>query len=144
MSRLELEKAALREMDKQYDPWKEQLKKALEWKGENFGVFIPESLAELTLEGSALHHCVGSYKRDVALRREGILFLRKLSRPDTPYYTLDVVKEQDGKYRVRQCHGNCNCNPTPEVVAALKQWAADTGKVDEGSISDAYGALCCL
>lgn len=144
LSRLELEKAALREMDKQYDPWKEQLKKALEWKGENFGVFIPESLAELTLEGSALHHCVGSYKRDVALRREGILFLRKLSRPDTPYYTLDVVKEQDGKYRVRQCHGNCNCNPTPEVVAALKQWAADTGKVDEGSISDAYGALCCL
>lgn len=144
LNRLEIEKAALQQMDKDYAPWKEQLKKALEWKGENLGIFIPESLAELTMEGKILHHCVGSYKKDVALRKEGILFLRKLSCPDMPYYTLDVVKDPSGKYTVRQCHGNCNSNPTPEVIEALKKWAADTGKVDENSIKDAYGALCCL
>ena len=144
LNKLEIEKAALQEMDKEYAPWKEQLKKALEWKGQNLGVFIPESLAELTAEGKILHHCVGSYKNDVAQRKEGILFLRKLSCPDTPYYTLDVVKGPSGKYAVRQCHGNCNSNPTPEIVEALKQWAADTGKVEEDSISDAYRALCCL
>lgn len=144
LNRLEVEKAALQEMDKQYAPWKEQLRKALGWKGQNLGIFIPESLAELTMEGKILHHCVGSYKRDVALRKEGILFLRKLSCPDMPYYTLDVVKEPSGKYTVRQCHGDCNSNPTPEVIEALKKWAADTGKVDENSIKDDYRALCCL
>ena len=141
---MEIEKAALQEMDKEYAPWKEQLKKALEWKGQNVGIFIPESLAELTMEGKILHHCVGSYKKDVAQRKEGILFLRKLSCPDTPYYTLDVVKGPSGKYAVRQCHGNCNSNPTPEIIEALKKWAADTGKVDESSIKDDYRALCCL
>lgn len=144
LNRMEIEKAALQQMDKEYAPWKEQLKKALSWKGQNLGIFIPESLAELTVEGKILHHCVGSYKKDVAQRKEGILFLRKLSCPGMPYYTLDVVKEPSGKYQVRQCHGNCNSNPTPEVVEALKKWAADTGKVDESSIKDDYRALCCL
>lgn len=144
LNRLEVEKAALRQMDEEYAPWKEQLKKALSWRGHNLGIFIPESLAELTMEGQLLHHCVGSYKKDVALRKEGILFLRKLSSPDVPYYTLDVVKEPNGKYQVRQCHGNCNSNPTPEIVEALKQWATDTGKVDEDSIQKNYRALCCL
>ena len=142
--KMEIEKATLQQMDKQYTPWKEQLKKALKWKGQDLGIFIPESLAELTMEGKILHHCVGSYKQDVALGKEGILFLRKLSCPDTPYYTLDVVKGPNGKYQVRQCHGNCNSNPTPEIVETLKKWAADTGKVDENSISSVYRALCCL
>lgn len=144
LSKLEIEKATLQEMDKEYAPWKEQLKKALEWKGQNVGIFIPESLAELTMEGKILHHCVGSYKKDVAQRKEGILFLRKLSCPDTPYYTIDVVKGPSGKYAVRQCHGNCNSNPTPEIVETLKQWAADTGKVDEDSIKNDYGVLLSL
>ena len=141
---MEIEKAALEQMDKEYAPWKEQLKKALEWKGQNVGIFIPESLAELTMEGQILHHCVGSYKKDVAQRKEGILFLRKLSCQGTPYYTIDVVKDPNGKYTIRQCHGNCNSNPTPEIVEALKQWAADTGKVDENSIRDTYGVLLWL
>lgn len=144
LNTMEAEKAALRQMDEEYAPWKEQLKKALSWKGQNLGIFIPESLAELTIEGKLLHHCVGSYKRDVAQKKEGILFLRKLSSPDVPYYTLDVVKKTNGKYQVRQCHGNCNSNPTPEIVEALEQWAAETGKVDENSIHDNYRALCCL
>ena len=41
---MEIEKAALEQMDKEYVPWKEQLKKALEWKGQNVGIFIPEAL----------------------------------------------------------------------------------------------------
>ena len=143
-SRLEVEKAALQQMDKQYAPWREKLKKDLGWRGKNLGIFVPESLVELTIEGKTLHHCVGSYKEAVALKKEGILFLRKLSSPDKPYYTLDVGKEPDGQYTVRQCHGDCNCDPTPEIIEALKQWATDTRKVDESSIKSEYGALCHL
>ena len=141
LNKLEIEKAALQEMDKEYVPWKEQLKKALEWKGQNLGIFIPESLAELTMEGKILSSCVGSYKKDVLQRKDGILFLRKLSRSDTPYYTIDVAKESNGKYTIKQCLGKFNINPTPEIVKVLKQWAADTGKIEEDSIKDNYRPL---
>ena len=132
------------QLDKMYSSWREKLRKALAWKGDDLGIFVPEHLSELTYEGSELHHCVGSYKRDVAQGLEGILFLRKLSSPDVPYYTIDVVKGEDGKYRVRQCHGKCNCQPTPEIIDALDKWADDTGNVDANSIKDSYRALCAL
>lgn len=131
-------------LNKMYSSWREKLRKALAWKGDDLGIFVPESLSELTYEGSELRHCVGSYKREVAQGIEGILFLRKLSSPDVPYYTIDVVKGEDGKYRVRQCHGKCNCQPTPEIIDALDKWAEDTGNVDAHSIKDSYRALCAL
>ena len=142
--RNKLAAAAEKELDKMYFPWREKLKKALAWKGDAFGIFIPEHLAELTAEGSSLRHCVGSYKKEVAQGLEGILFLRKLSDPNVSYYTIDVVKSENGKYIVRQCHGKCNCQPTPEVIDVLTQWANDTGKVDTHSIKSSYGALCAL
>lgn len=142
--RRKLAAAADEQLDKMYSSWREKLRKALAWKGDDLGIFVPESLSELTYEGSELRHCVGSYKREVAQGIEGILFLRKLSSPDVPYYTIDVVKGEDGKYRVRQCHGKCNCQPTPEIIGALYKWADDTGNVDAHSIKDSYGALCAL
>lgn len=142
--RRKLAAAADEQLDKMYSSWREKLRKALAWKGDDLGIFVPESLSELTYEGSELRHCVGSYKREVAQGIEGILFLRKLSSPDVPYYTIDVVKGEDGKYRVRQCHGKCNCQPTPEIIDVLTQWANDTGKVDTHSIKSSYGALCAL
>lgn len=142
--RRKLAAAADEQLDKMYSSWREKLRKALAWKGDDLGIFVPESLSELTYEGSELRHCVGSYKREVAQGIEGILFLRKLSSPDVPYYTIDVVKGEDGKYRVRQCHGKCNCQPTPEIIDALNKWADDTGNVDVHSIKDSYGALCAL
>lgn len=142
--RRKLAAAADEQLDKMYSSWREKLRKALAWKGDDLGIFVPESLSELTYEGSELRHCVGSYKREVAQGIEGILFLRKLSSPDVPYYTIDVVKGEDGKYRVRQCHGKCNCQPTPEIIDALDKWADDTGNVDVHSIKDSYGALCAL
>ena len=59
-----------------------------------------------------------------------------LFRPDTSYYTLEVIKWGDNKYEVRQCHGDYDSDPTPEVISILRQWAADTGKVYEDSIED--------
>lgn len=142
--RRKLAAAADEQLDRMYSSWRDKLRKALAWKGDDLGIFVPESLSELTYEGSELRHCVGSYKREVAQGLEGILFLRKLSSPDVPYYTIDVVKGEDGKYRVRQCHGKCNCQPTPEIIDALDKWADDTGNVDAHSIKDSYGALCAL
>ena len=142
--RRKLAAAADEQLDRMYSSWREKLRKALAWKGDDLGIFVPENLSELTYEGSELRHCVGSYKKEVAQGLEGILFLRKLSDPNVSYYTIDVVKSENGKYIVRQCHGKCNCQPTPEVIDVLTQWANDTGKVDTHSIKSSYGALCAL
>lgn len=80
------------------------------------GMFIrlPENLDELKSEGEALHHCVGTYRDKVAKGETMILFIRKESEPDKPYYTLEW------KNKVIQCRGFKNCNMTPEVKAFVE------------------------
>ena len=137
-SRPGVEKATLQQMDKQYAPWRKRLRKALGWKGQIFGIFIPESLDELTEESEILHNCAESLKQAVAQKKKGVLFLRKLTLPDAPYYTVVVIKGSNGKYRVEQCRGFLDSDPITGIDKILKQWATDTGKVDEDSIKSEY------
>lgn len=78
------------------------------------GLFIrlPFDLKELKKEGETLHHCVETYQEKVMKGQTTILFIRKISEPDKPYYTLEW---KDG--RVVQCRGFKNCDMTPEVKA---------------------------
>lgn len=129
-------------LDKMYLPFKKNLKRNLEWTDGEYSIIVPDSLAELTVEGSMLHHCVGSYKDSVAKHKEGIVFLRKTAAPKLPFFTIDVTIEPNGKYMIRQCHGDRNCNPSHELVEVLKKWAKSVGVIDEQSIADTYGAKC--
>ena len=81
------------------------------------GLFIrlPDGLKELTKEGEALHHCVGTYKEKVMKGETTILFIRKISEPTKSYYTLEW---QNG--RVVQCRGMKNCAMTPQVKAFVE------------------------
>lgn len=81
------------------------------------GLFIrlPNDLKELTKEGEALHHCVGTYKEKVMKGETTIFFIRKISQPDKPFYTLEW---KEGK--VVQCRGMKNCSMTPEVKAFVE------------------------
>lgn len=129
-------------LDKMYLPFKKSLKRNLEWSDGQYSIIVPDSLAELTVEGAMLHHCVGSYKDSVAEHKEGIIFLRKTEAPKLPFFTIDVTIGPNGKYLIRQCHGNRNCNPSHELVEVLRKWAKAVGVVDEQSIAGAYGAKC--
>lgn len=60
---------------------------------------------ELTAEGKALHHCVGGYIRDMAEEKTAIFFLRKVSEPDKPFYTLELQRR-----RVVQCRTEHNAS----------------------------------
>lgn len=79
-------------------------------------IFIrpPHELDELKIEGETLHHCVATYIDKVAKGETMILFIRKESEPDKPYYTLEW------KDRVVQCRGMRNCDPTPKVKAFVE------------------------
>lgn len=62
----------------------------------------PHDAGEIILEGQTLHHCVGrmGYIERMASKQTVILFLRKKSEPDKPYYTIETFNGS-----VRQVHG---------------------------------------
>ena len=72
------------------------------------------SQQELTDEGNRLHHCVSTYGQRHAEGETAIFFIRRKSRPNEPYYTLELDEK---KRTVRQNRGLRNCPRTPEVQA---------------------------
>lgn len=88
----------------------------------NYGDLImkpPESSEDIILEGSILHHCVGVYVERHAEGKTNILFIRKKTAPDTPFFTVEVSNE----LRIIQCHGYRNEaeNPKPEEIKSFEE-----------------------
>ena len=67
-------------------------------------IVLPESVDEIVAEGRVLSHCVGGYADRHAEGKLHILFLRKISEPDVPYYTMEV----DTMGKIIQCRGYKN------------------------------------
>jgi hypothetical protein len=103
---------------------------------DNYSIKACEKLVDLSIEGGVLQHCVGSYVNSVSEGREYILFLRKNSEPDTPYFTVDLTPDN----HVRQIHGKCNCNITKDIKPFVEAWAKKF-KLD---ISGCSGVHCAL
>jgi hypothetical protein len=79
----------------------------------------PESSEDIIIEGSILHHCVGGYVARHAEGKTNILFIRKKTAPDTPFFTVEVSNE----LRIIQCHGYRNEaeNPKPEEIKSFEE-----------------------
>lgn len=88
---------------------------ALMMKAKGLMIILPKSGDEIKEEGRILHHCVGGYVEKVAKGETMILFVRKESAPNVPYFTLEY---RDGK--VAQCRGEHNCSMTKDVRAFVK------------------------
>lgn len=70
------------------------------------------SATELRKEGAVLHHCVATYAERMARGETLIMFIRKETDPDSPFFTMEVC---NGK--IVQVRGLRNCAPTAEVTA---------------------------
>jgi len=94
-----------------------------EWEFHYGGLLIipPRNTEDFTAEGSRLHHCVEGYSERHAAGKTTIMFIRKESAPDTPFFTLEW---DDKRGCVLQNRGNRNCDRTPEVTAFEKKWVA--------------------
>ena len=72
---------------------------------ENTTCFIraPHSAYEIVLEGQKLHHCVGgaNYRDKMKEGKSFILFVRKKSAPEIPWWTIEV----SNKHEIIQYHG---------------------------------------
>lgn len=65
-------------------------------------IVVPKSASEIIDEGRILKHCVGGYASRHIQGKTTILFLRHISGPEKPYYTIEI----DEKLRyIVQCHG---------------------------------------
>ena len=85
---------------------------------EELQIVCPKRTNDLVAEGTALHHCVGSYIDRVAEGSCLIVFVRRVEEPKKPYVTVEV---RDGK--IAQIHGDHNSDPTEEVKKFVDLWS---------------------
>ena len=81
------------------------------------------------MEGKILSHCVGdsNYYWERMERRESyVLFLRRASAMDTPYYTLEV--EPNGTIRQKRTFGDDQKDDIQEANEFLKKWQRTIAK----------------
>ena len=103
-----------------------QAAKALkEYEWEKDGLFIRPigSLKELVEEGSKLKHCVARYAKSYAEGSRKLFCIRRQSDPDTPYYTLELGKEDNlVQYRGYRNDAENKYQPQEEVRKFVAQW----------------------
>lgn len=80
---------------------------------------LPKSLEEIKIEGILQNNCVNSYIDRILNKKTNVLFARKVSRPDSPYITIEI---QDGKLIQARYKGNKNC--TPEDTKTIESYIA--------------------
>lgn len=95
----------------------QRISRRLDYERDGMKFLLPATPEELAAEGSALHHCVGSYADRVARKECLILFLRRCEDESKPFYTVEV---RGGE--VTQVRGMQNCPATPEVKQFMARW----------------------
>lgn len=118
--KLEAEKKAQAEKMKKLKKRLTKLKEKYFFTDGNLLIRPAESYKDLQKEGTALHHCVYSVYRDRYINGEtDILFIRRVSEPDNPFYTMEY---KNGN--VVQCRTAYNGGMTDEVKAFISKWKA--------------------
>lgn len=54
-----------------------------------FFVYVPESSADLTKEGKALHNCIGTYTNKIAEGKTLVFYIRQLDNPLAPFVAME-------------------------------------------------------
>lgn len=96
----------------------------LTWEKDGLMIVPAQSESELIAEGKILQHCVGGYA-EAHCEGRSIFFIRKVDKPDVPYFTLQMNTKTG---LVLQNRGLKNCDRTEKVRAFETQWLADVVK----------------
>ena len=95
----------------------QQTQQRYSFRSDGMMIVAPKSAKEITREGQALHHCVGTYVEQVARQETVILFLRMTKAPKKSFYTIEVSAG-----RIHQVRGSMNKDTTPDVDKFLEKW----------------------
>lgn len=92
-----------------------QLNSIYGYKTEKFIIRPAKTAGEIVVEGTTLHHCVGSsnvYMENHNNGKRYIMFLRKISEPDIPYCTVELAED----FKVIQRHQAYDETPDAEEI----------------------------
>lgn len=93
------------------------------WQSDGLLIRPIRSYRELVTEGQKLKHCVANYAKSYADGSCKLFCIRKQSEPDTPYYTLELGKEDRlVQYRGYRNDVENNYQPQEEVRRFVTQW----------------------
>lgn len=127
----EKRRKAARELGERFPGAEKALRDVAEkftYENSRFRIIVPETLFDIVTEGQALHHCVGSADRyfDRIMQHETyICFLRRVSEPEVPFYTIEV--EPGGT--VRQHRSYLDEEPgIEEIRGFLREWQQEVKK----------------
>lgn len=89
-------------------------------KNENYVVIIAKTPADLKIEGTSLHHCVGgmNYTQKFAREESLIFFVRNITEVEKPFITIEYSIP---KRQILQCYGDHNKSPEPTVMNFIKK-----------------------
>lgn len=88
-----------------------------------YSVVVPERIEDIILEGRSLGHCLDSsdiYFDRIQRRESYIVFLRKSSEIDRPFYTLEI--EPDGTARQKRTTGDKQNKDFNEAKVFIRKW----------------------
>ena len=111
----ELKNAELPQIARQYKSYSN----LYSYEDKNYCIMPPSSHNDLKNEGKTLCHCVATYAKRVAVGSTIILFIRKTSEKDKPYFTLEL---NPMTYEIEQCRGLRNCAYPKEVKDFMDKW----------------------
>ena len=120
LNRMAAEKKAKARAEKlkKFEKILQKAKKKYTFTDGNLLIRPAESYEDLCTEGTALHHCVYTNYADKHIEGETtILFIRKVSEPDKPFYTMEYKNGH-----VIQCRTTRNVGATDEVKAFVEKW----------------------
>lgn len=79
---------------------------------------------ELARESEKLNHCVRTYADLIVKGSCAILFIRKVDKPNAPFYTLELSP----KRTLVQCRGENNCSYPDDIKNFIDIWLKDLNK----------------
>ena len=106
-----------------------QIKDIYSYEGKDYCLIVPDSIADIMVEGRSLNHCVATSDRymDRIERRESyVIFLRKTKAPKQSYYTLEI--EPDGTVRQKRTMYDRQHPDIEDANKFLKQWQKEVAK----------------
>lgn len=108
----------LKKLEKETTEFLEEVGQKYNFQSGELEIMAPKKLTDIVREGHMLGHCVhGRYVEDMADGKTTILFIRHISEPEKPFYTVEVTKNT-----IRQCRGRKNAVATEEVQVFLDEF----------------------
>lgn len=102
------------------------------YREKDFCIVLPQLRSDLITEGQSLNHCVGGdrYYRNHISGKKMIFFVRKLSAPTKPFFTMEIDMES---CKVLQLYGFGDCSAPKEVREFAEKYARKLNKHNSNS-----------